>query len=40
MAADVRVDIENDETVRSAMNDEIRFVSVRVVAKLAKNTAV
>ena len=40
MAADVRVDIENDEIVRSTVDDEIRFVSIRVIAQLAKNTAV
>jgi hypothetical protein len=40
MSADVRVDIENDEIVRSAKDDKIRFVSLGIIAKLTKDATV
>jgi hypothetical protein len=39
MAGDVRIDIENDETVRSAVDNEIGFVVTGVVAEVTENAA-
>jgi hypothetical protein len=39
MAAYVGIDIENDQVVGSAMDNEIRFVFVGIVTKAAKNAA-